>query len=177
MKQSLIIICVFILSLLIFSCSNNEYTENGIKQISHQIDSLLYTSEGENFDWGSSDSYSTFYAYFSDSILVFINENLRYRDGGESINWYYIYKNSLIQFVQKKIVHKKDNNKSRKSMLNLTIQITPSGDVLNYDKIIDGQRKELTGTESEWIYSHSKELIEIVKERSKIIKNEKILPL
>ncbi len=172
MKQNSIIISIFILPVLIFSCSKKEYTEEGIHKISHQIDSLLYSAVGENFDWGSSDSYSSFSAYFSDSTLIFINERLNSRSGGESINWYYVYENRLIQFVQKKIVRKKDNNKSRKSMLNLTIQITPSGDVLNYDKIVDGRREELTGTESGWIYSHSKELINIVKEHSKILKKK-----
>ena len=172
MFKILLIASIFLFVISFLSCSKKEYTEVGIKQISHTIDSLLYTAVGESFDWGSADSYSSFYAYFSDSVLVFINEKLNSRSGGgESINWYYIYKNNAVQYVEKRleIVSDAENHK-RKSILNMTVQITPSGDVLNYDKIINGQRKQLSGEESDWIYKHSKELINIVKKHSKILK-------
>jgi hypothetical protein len=171
MKNLFKIFLFLFLVLLVLSCSKKEYTEDGIKQICNNIDSLLHHVVGEPFEWGSGKAYSTFNAFFHDSNLIFINEKLKYRDGGEAMNWYYIYNNSMIQFVEKKIEIRKEGKSSKKSLLDLTAQITPSGDVLNYDKIFDGKREELTGEESKWIYNHSKELIEIVKKHSKLFKN------
>ena len=174
MKRNIwVIIIAGILLSLFSSCSKKEYTENGIKQICSDIDSLLHDVKGEEFDWGSADAYSYFTAYFHNSEFVFINEKLKNRDGAESFNRYYIYDYSAIQFIEKKIEYKKDdNNVMHKSLIELTAYITPSGDIVMYDKISNGNREQLSADESDWIYKHSQELISIVKNRSKILKEK-----
>ena len=171
MIKKLLIASIFSFVISFLSCSKKEYTEDGIKQICAGIDSVLHNVEGEEFDWGSANAYSYFTAYFHDSDFVFINEKLKDRGDNESFNRYYIYNFSAIQVIQKKIEYVSDeNNIMHKSKLSLTIYITPSGDVVMYDKLLNGKREQLTGEESAWIYKHSQELISIVKNRSKILK-------
>ncbi len=173
MKKDLSIVLAFLLFTSFISCSKKEYTEKGIKQICSNIDSLLYDVKGEEFDWGSADAYSYFTAYFHDSDFVFINENFKGREDIESFNRYYIYDFSVIQVIQKKIEYVSDeNNIMHKSKLSLTVFMTPSGDVVMYDKLLNGKREQLTGEESVWIYNHSQELIKIVQERSKILRRK-----
>lgn len=171
MKIFNVILFLALLVLSFSNCSKREYTEEGIREISAQIDSLLHNVTAEEFDWGSADAFSYYTAYFSGKELVFLNEKLKYRDGGDSFNRYYIYNNNAIQYIEKKLKYYKDEaGKDHKAVVSITALITPSGDILMYDKIENGQREKLTGDESEWIYNHSKELIDIVLNRSKILK-------
>jgi len=174
MKILFLFITVFAILIINSSCSKKEYTEAGINEICSGIDTLLNSAAGENFDWGSGEAYSYFTGYFVDSRLIFINEKFNFRSGGDSFNWYYVYENNTVRYVEKRLEYLKDeNNKTQKQLTDLTVQITPSGDVLNYDKIVNGKREQLTNEESKRIFEHSRELIDIVLKRSVILSSGK----
>ena len=156
---------------LISSCYSEQYNEEKINNICSGIDTLLYNVKSEQFDWGSGEAYSNFMGFFYNSELVFINERLNFRDGGDSINWYYIHKNSMIKFVERSNNYKNGNDKDskRKTLYDLMLLISPSGQVINYKKTINGKNESLSSEESDKIYNHSLELINIIKERSKIL--------
>ena len=48
------------------------------------------------------------------------------------------------------------------------MMVDPDGNVIAYDKIVNGQRMNLGGAESEKIIQHAKELGKIVSDRSTI---------
>ena len=172
MFKILLIASTFLLVVSFLSCSNEDYSEEGIKQICESIDTLLYNVKSEEYDWGSGEAYSYFTAFYYDSRLIFINERLNYRNDGEAINWYYIHRNNMIKFVERRNVYKNNSEDAgkRKTMHDLVLFITPSGQVINYKKVINRKKESLSSDESEWIYNHSKELLSIVKNRSKILK-------
>ncbi|MDH3269248.1 MAG: hypothetical protein OEM46_10385 [Ignavibacteria bacterium] len=157
-------IIIFALLVLLISCGRKEYTEKGILEIKKEIDSLLYNPEGEeHFNWGSEEAYSNFRAYFHNSKLIFINEDYRYRQPGEAFNRYYYKDGKLIYFVGRELTYMPD-----KKFNNLEIMVDPDGNVISYDKVVNGQRMNLEGTESEKIIQHARELQNIVFERSTI---------
>lgn len=165
MKFNLVISLLF-LSLLI-SCGRKEYTEQGILEIKNEIDSLLYNPEAEeHFNWGSSDAYSNFRAYFNGSKLIFINEDFHYREPGESFNRYYFKDGKMLYFVGRELTYIPD-----KQFKNVELMVDPDGDVIAYDYVINGQRTGLDGDDSKKIIKHSQELERIVSQRSKIIRN------
>ncbi|MCW8817497.1 MAG: hypothetical protein OQK52_06465, partial [Ignavibacteriaceae bacterium] len=97
-KYSLIVILPIILVLL--SCGRKEYTEQGIKEIKKEIDSLLYNPDAEeHFNWGSAKAYSNFRAYFHNSKLIFINEDYRFRQSGDSFNRYYFKDGNMLYYI------------------------------------------------------------------------------
>jgi hypothetical protein len=150
--------------LLLISCGRKEYTEKGILEIKKEIDSLLYNPEGEeHFNWGSGEAYSNFRAYFHNSKLIFINEDYRYRQPGEAFNRYYFKDGNMLYFVGRELTYMPD-----KQFKNIEMMADPDGNVIAYDKIVNGQRMNLDGPESEKIKQHARELEKIVSERSTI---------
>jgi hypothetical protein len=149
---------------ILVSCGRKEYTENGILEIKKEIDSLLYNPEAEeHFNWGSSAAYSNFRAYFHKSKLIFINEDYRYREPGESFNRYYFKDGKMIYFVGRELTFL-----SGKKYKNVELMVDPDGNVIAYDYVINGQRTGLDSEDSKKIIKHSQELERIVSERSKI---------
>ncbi len=162
MKFYQLIIFVFIL--LLISCGRKEYTEKGILEIKQEIDSLLYNPEAEeHFNWGSGEAYSNFRAYFHNSKLIFINEDYRFRQPGEAFNRYYYKDGKLLYFVGRELTYMPD-----KQFNNTEMMVDPDGNVIAYDKVVNGQRSGLDSEESNGIIQHAKELEKIVSERSKI---------
>jgi hypothetical protein len=157
-------ILAFTFLLLFISCGRKEYTEKGILEIKKEIDSLLYNPEGEeHFNWGSADAYSNFRAYFHNSKLIFINEDFRYRQPGEEFNRYYFKDGNFLYLVGRQLIYLPD-----KQFTNIEMMVDPDGKVIAYDKIVNGQRNNLDGDESDKIIQHAKELAKIVSERSSI---------
>jgi hypothetical protein len=155
---------ILALILLLISCGRKEYTEKGILEIKKEIDSLLYNPEGEEqFNWGSADAYSNFRAYFHNSKLIFINEDFRYRQPGEQFNRYYFKDGNFLYLVGRELVYQPE-----KQFTNIEMMVDPDGKVIAYDKIVNGQRSNLDGDESDKIIQHAKELAKIVSERSTI---------
>jgi hypothetical protein len=157
---------LFILALLLFliSCGRKEYTENGILEIKKEIDSLLYNPEAEeHFNWGSGNAYSNFRAYFHKSKLIFINEDYRYRQPGEAFNRYYFKDGELLYFVGRELTYMPD-----KQFKNIEMMADPDGNVIAYDKVVNGQRSGLSSEESTEIIQHARALEKIVTERSSI---------
>ena len=154
----------FTILLLFISCGRKEYTEKGILEIKKEIDSLLYNPDAEEqFNWGSGEAYSNFRAYFHNSKLIFINEDYRFRQPGEAFNRYYYKDGRMLYFVGRELTYMPD-----KRFNNLEMMVDPDGNVIGYDKVVNGQRSGLDGEESERIIQHAIELEKIVSERSKI---------
>jgi len=155
---------IALILIVITSCGRKEYTEKGIIDIKKEIDSLLYNPEGEeHFNWGSENAYSNFRAYFHNSKLIFVNEDFRYRQPGEEFNRYYFKEGNLLYFVGRALTYQPE-----KQYINIEIMVDPDGKVIAYDKIVNGQRLNLDGDESEKIIQHARDLEKIVSERSTI---------
>jgi hypothetical protein len=148
---------------ILSSCGRKEYTEKGIREIIKEIDSLLYNPESEeHFNWGSAKAYSNFRAYFHNSKLIFINEDYNYRQPGESFNRYYFKDGNMLYFIGKEITYMPD-----KQFKNIEIMVDPDGNVIAYDKVVNGQRIGLDSDEAEKIINHAKELSDIVEKKMK----------
>jgi hypothetical protein len=156
---------VIALSLLIISsCGRKEYTEKGILEIKKEIDSLLYNPEAEeHFNWGATEAYSNFRAYFQNSKLIFINEDYRYREPGEAFNRYYFKDGNMLYFVGRELTYMPD-----KQFKNVELMVDPDGNVIAYDFVINGQRTGLDSDDSKKIIEHARALEKIVSERSTI---------
>jgi len=156
------IIFVIISLLLITSCGRKEFTEAGIDEIVEEYNKILETTaEGKNFDWGDAKAYSNFTAYFSESKLIFINEDYRLRFPAESFNRYYFKEGNLIYFIGKNL------DRTTKARNDLTLYIDPSGNVIRYDKIVNGERTPLEEDESDQILNHAKDLVTSVQYKLK----------
>jgi hypothetical protein len=165
MKIRLLILFIFVLILLI-SCGRKEYTEQGILEIKQEIDSLLHNPEGEeHFNWGSAKAYSNFRAYFHNSKLIFINEDYQFREPGESFNRYYFKDGNLLYFIGKELTYMPD-----KQFKNIEMMVDPDGQVIAYEKVVNGRRESLSGDEADLIVGHARQLEEIVSKRSTITK-------
>jgi len=152
---------ILIILLTLFSCGRKEYTEQGIKEIKKEIDSLLYNPDAEeHFNWGSAKAYSNFRAYFHNSKLIFINEDYRFRQSGDSFNRYYFKDGNMLYYIGKELSYMPD-----KKYMNLEMMVDPDGDIIAYDKIVNGERLALSGQESKEIIEHARELEKIVSTR------------
>jgi len=160
-----IILFIFAFIFLI-SCGRKEYTEQGILEIKQEIDSLLHNPEGEeHFNWGSAKAYSNFRAYFHNSKLIFINEDYQYREPGESFNRYYFKDENLLYYIGKELTYMPD-----KQFRNIEMMVDPDGQVIAYEKMVNGQRESMSSDEANLIVEHAKILEEIVSKRSTISK-------
>jgi hypothetical protein len=162
MKYYSVLLIILILAIL-SSCGRKEYTEKGIREIIKEIDSLLYNPEAEeHFNWGSAKAYSNFRAYFQNSKLIFINEDYNYRQPGESFNRYYFKDGNMLYFIGKEITYMPS-----KQFKNIEMMVDPDGNVIAYDKVVNGQRIGLDSDEAEKIINHAKELSDIVEKKMK----------
>jgi len=153
-----IIIFIFFVVVLIASCGRKEFTEAGIDEIVAEYNIILETTtESKNFDWGDSKAYSNFTTYFSDSKLIFINEDYHERVPAEAFNRYYFKDGNLIYFIGKGL----DRYSKRRN--DLTLYVDPNGNVIRYDKILNGNRAPLEEEESDRILDHAKELFSSVQ--------------
>ena len=153
---------------LIVSCGRKEYTEKGILEIKKEIDSLLHNPEAEeHFNWGSAKAYSNFRAYFYKSELIFINEDYRYRIPGDSFNRYYFKDGNMFYYIGKELIQQ-----PQKQFKNLEMMVDPDGNVIAYDRLVNGQRTGLNNEEAEAILEHAKELRDIVKSRSSVARKQ-----
>jgi hypothetical protein len=152
-------IVLFVLSILILiSCGRKEFTEAGIDEIVEEYNEILETTaESKNFDWGDAIAFSNFTAYFSDSELIFINEDYRRRFPFEAFNRYYFKDGNLIYFIGREL------DRTTKEKKELTLYVDPKGNVIRYDKIFKGERASLEKEESDYVLSHAKELYNAVQ--------------
>jgi len=158
------ILLISLILIVITSCGRKEYTEKGIQEIKKEIDSLLYNPEAEEqFNWGSADAYSNFRAYFQNAKLIFINEDYRYRQPGEAFNRYYFKDGNMLYFVGRELTYMPD-----KQFKNIEMMLDPDGNVIAYDKVVNGQRSGLSSEESTEIIQHARAIEKIVSERSTI---------
>jgi hypothetical protein len=161
-----IIYLIVSIIILFISCGRKEYTEQGILETKREIDSLLHNPDAEeHFNWGSARAYSNFRAYFEGSELIFINEDFRHRYPGESFNRYYFKEGNLLYFIGKELTYTPE-----KIYNNVEMMADPDGNVLAYDKLVNGKRVGLSSEEIDAILEHAEELKDIVNERSEIVR-------
>lgn len=152
-------IIIALLILFIFSCSKQEYTENGISEIVQRTDSLLTNLAGQKYDWASAKAYSTVLAFYPEPDIIFLNENLTYRRAAEAFNLYYFKDGNLIHFIGKKLEYFPKNIKNtKKQMTKLMLNLDSDGDVISYQKIVNGKLLNLDDSELEDVLTHAKEL-------------------
>ena len=150
-------------SLVIISCGGKENTEEGIVDIVEKTDSILATLAGQKYEWASAKAYSTVMAYYPEPDIIFLNENLTYRQPGNSFNRYYFRNGSLIHFIGKKLSYLfEKESKMKKELTTLTLYLDPDGDVISYSNILNNNLVGLDDSELEQILSHSKELYSLV---------------
>jgi hypothetical protein len=160
--KSVKILSVVLILLLTSSCGRKEYTEEGIREIVKEIDSLLYNPPlTTKYDWGSAKAYSYFRAYSNESEeLIFINEDYHYRSKATAFNRYYYKDGYVIYYLGKEYTGPSD-----KFFIELRLFIDPDGDVISYEKMQRGQRLSLSDEEAEQYVRHAQELAEIVEKR------------
>jgi hypothetical protein len=150
---------IALLILFILSCSKQEYTEKGISEIVQRTDSLLINLAGQKYDWASAKAYSTILAYYPEPDIIFLNENLTYRRAAEAFNLYYFKDGNLIHFIGKKLEYFPKNIKNtKKQMTKLMLNLDSDGDVISYQKIVNGKLLNLDDSELEDVLTHAKEL-------------------
>jgi len=161
MNKTKIFLITAIIVITVDSCGRKEYTEEGIIEIKQQIDSLLYNAKGKKFDWGSGKAFSYFMAYFDNSNeLIFINEDYRYRKPDKAFNLYYFKDGNMIYYIGSEM-----KNNPAKQQMNLTMSVNPDGNVIVYEKVVNGERENLSSDEAEEIVNHAGELRDIVKRK------------
>jgi len=164
MKKIIILIFASLI-LFVISCGKEEYTEQGISEIVQRTDSLLINLAGQKFNWASANSYSTVLTFYPEPDLVFLKEEL-YRKTAKAYNLYYYKDGYLIHFIGKKLKYFPKNIKNTKEqMTNLTLNLDSDGDVISYQKIVDGELLNLDDSELEEVLTHAEELYERFGER------------
>jgi hypothetical protein len=164
--HSLFIVLIVLILIIISGCGRKEYTEQGILEIKKGIDSLLYKPEAEElFNWGSAKAYSNFRAYYHQSKLIFINEDYRYRQAGDSFNRYYFKDGNVLYYIGKELTYLQ-----KKQSKNIEMMVDPDGNVIAYDNIVNGERIGLSSDEAEEIVNHARKLEQIVASRSAVIR-------
>ncbi|MCH8032820.1 MAG: hypothetical protein IH950_03545 [Bacteroidetes bacterium] len=162
-----IFLLIFI-SLILFltSCGKQEYTEKGINKIVQRTDSLLINLAGQKYDWASAKAYSTVRAFYTEPDIIFLNEKLKYRRGAEAFNLYYYKDGHIIHFIGKKIEYfPKKGKKTKQQMIKLWLILDYDGDLISYQKIVDGKILSLDDSELEEVLTHAEELYELVGDK------------
>ncbi len=162
------IIAFVLLLFIISSCNVNKYSQEDIDTIVKKTDSKLKTITPVEYQWASKSAYSEIKALYPFPDIIFLNENYRFRSGGDSFNLYYFKDGALIYFKERKLQAIRDsNNKMRKVLSKLILYLDQDGSVVKYYKNYDKKKAGLEGTDVDRILSHAKELYDKVKERTK----------
>ena len=162
-----IFLLIFIsLILFLLSCGKQENTEKEISKIVLRTDSLLINLAGQKYDWASAKAYSTVRAYYTEPNIIFLNEKLKYRRGAEAFNLYYYKDGHIIHFIGKKLEYfPKKVRKTKKQMTKLWLILDYDGDLISYQKIVDGEILRLDDSELEEVLTHAEELYELVGDK------------
>jgi hypothetical protein len=164
MKKNFILIFASLI-LFVISCGKEEYTEQGISEIVQRTDSLLINLAGQKFNWASAKAYSTVLTFYPEPDLVFLKEEL-YRRPAKASNLYYYKDGYLIHFIGKKLKYFPKNIKNTKEQTtNLTLNLDSDGDVISYQKIVNGELLNLDDSELEEVLTHAEELYELFGEK------------
>ncbi len=164
--QKINFIIIALLILFIFSCGKEEYTEKGISEIVQRTDSLLTNLAGQKYDWASAKAYSTMLAYYPEPDIIFLNEKFTYRRPAEAFNLYYYKDGHLIHFIGKKLDYSTKYKKGiKKQLTKLNLNLDSDGDVISYQKIVNGELLNLDDSELEEVLTHAKELYSLVGDK------------
>ena len=164
--QKINFLIIALLILFIFSCGKQEYTEKNISEIVQRTDSLNTNLAGQKYDWASAKAYSTILAYYPEPDIIFLNEKLKYRRGAEAFNLYYYKDGHLVNFKEKKLEYFPKNLKNiKKQLTKLKLNLDSDGDVISYQKIVNGELLSLDDSELEDILTHAKELYNLVGDK------------
>jgi len=161
------IIAFVLLLFIITSCNVNKYSQEDIDTIVKKTDSKLKNFTPVQYQWASRSAYSEIKALYPYPDIIFLNENYRFRSGGDSFNLYYFKDGALIYFKERKLQSIQDNNnKLRKVLSKLILYLNQDGSVVTYYKNYDKKKAELEGSDVDRILSHAKELYDKVKDHT-----------
>jgi len=150
----------------IISCSKQDYTEKSISEIVQRTDSLLINLAGQKYDWASPKAYSTMLAYYPEPDIIFLNEKFTYRRPAEAFNLYYYKDGHLIHFIGKKLDYSTEYKKGiKKQLTKLNLNLDSDGDVISYQKIVNGELLSLDDSELEDVLAHAEELYNLVGDK------------
>ncbi len=165
MKKIIILIFASLI-LFVISCGKEEYTEKEISEIAQRTDSLLINLAGQKFNWASAKAFSTILAYYPEPDIIFLNEKLKYRRGAEAFNFYYYKDGHLIHFVRKMLEYfPKDIKNIKKQITKLKLNLDSDGDVISYQKIVNGEQSSLDDSDLEEVLTHAEELYKLVGDK------------
>ena len=149
--------------LLTVSCAREEYTDKSINEIVQKTDSLLVNLSGQKYDWASAKAFSKIRAYYPEPDIIFLNENLTYRKPADAFNLYYYKNGKLIHFIGKKLEYINKNEKNvKKQLTKLTLNLESDGDIISYNKTVNGKLTSLDDSDLEEVLTHAAELYKIV---------------
>ncbi|MCZ6701956.1 MAG: hypothetical protein O6940_02820, partial [Ignavibacteria bacterium] len=127
------IIAFVLLLFIITSCNVNKYSQEDIDTIVKKTDSKLKNFTPVQYQWASRSAYSEIKALYPYPDIIFLNENYRFRSGGDSFNLYYFKDGALIYFKERKLQSIQDNNnKLRKVLSKLILYLNQDGSVVKY---------------------------------------------
>jgi hypothetical protein len=151
---------------LLISCGKQKYTDKGINEIVQRTDSLLTNLAEQKYDWASAKSYSTVLAFYPEPDIIFLNEDLTYRRAAEAFNLYYYKDGHLKHFIGKKLEYfTKKIKGTKKRMTKLMLNLESDGDVISYQKIVNGELLNLDDSELEEVLTHAEELYKLVGDK------------
>ena len=164
--KKIFILTLASLILFLISCGKQEYTEKGISEFVQRTDSLLTNLAGQKYDWASAKAYSTVLAFYPEPEIIFLNEDLTYRKAAEAFNLYYYKDGHLIHFIGKKLEYfTKKIKDTKKQMTKLMLNLESDGDVISYQKIVNGELLNLDDSELEEVLTHAEELYKLVGDK------------
>lgn len=156
-----------LLLFIISSCNVNKYSQEDIDTIVKNTSSKLKNLTPVQYQWASKQAYSEIKAFYPDPDIIFLNENYRFRSGGDSFNLYYFNDGALIYFKESKLQSIRDsNNKVRKVLSKLILYLNQDGTVVTYIKNVDKKKAELEGSDVDRVLSHAEELYNKVKDHT-----------
>ena len=161
------IILIVLLLFIVSSCNVNKYSQEDIDAIVKKTSSKLKDFTPVQYQWASRSAYSEIKALYPYPDIIFLNENYRFRSGGDSFNLYYYKDGALIYYKESKLKFIRDSNNKLSSVLSkLILYLNQDGTVVTYNKMENKKNADLEGSEVDRILSHAKELYNKVKDHT-----------
>lgn len=152
---------LFLVLTLNLSCASREERLEKVKQQVEELKNNTELIRGHKLFYAT-DSLSSSFTYFHDgSTIRIINEEMIISNLGNSFNLHYYDNGSLIYIEQRQLKYAPSEKGFDKLISNIDIYFDKSGNLLESDKIINQQKVEMSQSDIEEIFNHSRKLYEI----------------